>query len=321
MTTDPILPLPVSTSPEYYLRLARQGTSGRALLLTERYCSRTRGLELYLSLLYGAVILDEPQLEPTPQHLSSSLASGDQRTLDYVDMLYQPLDQAALALASLDTFTHNERLTEYAERVGADRRLSTTPLHQEAPTRVHEALAERRGLTGYMEAVGFPTAGVIDLLTQVQHHANSLREIFVVDHSAIWRGPDGTHYVIGDFTYMERRYWLHVAAQDPDTRQWAKVDPAPPPLGVSEWDLHRQYVAVPRAPLADPRITRLGTLIKAVLADYENEVGRPAPSTENVLDALTAVEAIPDEARRQRHGAASSASRMGYISGRHRGGR
>ncbi|MER8042723.1 hypothetical protein [Streptomyces sp. NPDC094032] len=317
MTRDLRSPLPLSTSPEYYLRLARKGAAARGQLLVERYRPSDVRLEEYLRLLYGAVIFNTPALDLEPHVLSLVVRTEDQRALDNVDRLFNLLDRAALAFASLDGPTHTERLITYANHVEHTGALRSHPLHQFADMQVSNALRSHRISSDVMRAVGFPRAAAVDLLTAVVRHAEALPPAPpALNREAIYRGPDGSHYVIDSYTSRGLLVLLRPVSQDPDTREW-KQPRDRSTVEVPE-DTVRQYTVVPREPLADPRITRLGTLVRDLLAAYETAAGHPLGSAKEIRAALAAVEAIPGETRARQYSAWSAGNRNGYSRGRRR---
>ncbi|MFJ4907707.1 hypothetical protein ACIQCR_24670 [Streptomyces sp. NPDC093249] len=137
-----------------------------------------------------------------------------------------------------------------------------------------------------------------------------------IDLTAVWQGPNRLHYVISGWRVAEGTLGLRRAIQDPDTRQWAEVHPTEP-VAVDEDALLRDYIPTAREPLADPRITRLSTLILDLVSTYETATGHPPTTAEEIRAALTAVEAIPAEAAARLRGAAAAASRAGFDRARH----
>ncbi|MFK3734662.1 hypothetical protein ACI2LJ_30850 [Streptomyces sp. NPDC088090] len=142
-------PLPLATSPEYHLRLARKGALGRALLIAERYQPADRTVPRYLTVLYGAAVLDTLGLEPEPDAVEQVLITEDQAALDEIDRLYRPLDRAALLLTEALPEEHIEPLRSYGARVAASPRLARNPLHSGALHNVPELLEDRPTLYGY----------------------------------------------------------------------------------------------------------------------------------------------------------------------------
>ncbi|MER8237374.1 hypothetical protein [Streptomyces sp. NPDC094049] len=164
-------PLPLSTAPDYYQRLVLEGIPSRGLLLDKRYTSQPREWhDRYLRLLHGAAVLDDPGLEPDPEMLTAVMRGWDQASLDAVDRLYLPLDQAALALASLPMDEHDRRMRAYQKRVGNDEALAGHPTHAWALAGVGVGLSKQGpGDTRY----GFGPP-VEELLTAVVAHGQSL---------------------------------------------------------------------------------------------------------------------------------------------------
>ncbi|MFE0779076.1 hypothetical protein [Streptomyces sp. NPDC058861] len=312
MYDNPATPLPLSTSPEYYLRLARHGARSRSLLIGERYRPADGSVSSYLTALYGMALLDAPALEPEPDVVEQLLAAGDQAALDEVDRLYRPLDRAALLLTQVPRETHMERLKAYAARVEGSAPLSRIPLHSAAASQVRGLLAKRPRLHSYVDLPEVPFSASESLLRRVLSHTQPY-----VNLQGIWRGPDGEHHEISGWTVDEGVYGLQRTVQDPETRQWSSVRDAEK-VSVEEDVFLRDYTLVPREPLADPRITRLGTLLDELLAAYEEATGRPPETAEEIRSALAEVKAIPEEARRRRHGSMLAAARRGHQRGRRR---
>ncbi|MFB7031008.1 MULTISPECIES: hypothetical protein [unclassified Streptomyces] len=307
---DRIKPLPLSASPKRYLRLVRDGARGRAALISERYQPSGAFVPRHLTVLYGMALLDAPALEPEPAAVEEALTTVDQAALDAVDRLYRPLDRAALLLTHVPHETHIDRLKAYATQVAASPRLIEDSLHSGAPDSVR-ALLEKPFRYTSLETTRGPLEVTASLLRLVLHHTDP-----DIPHQAIWRGPDGTHYEIAGWTMVQGTYALQPVAQDVDTRQWSVA----PGEGVSveETVLLRDYTSMVREPFADPRITHLGTLVRALLVTHEEATGRPPEKAEEIRTALAAVEEIPEEARRRYHGGRMAAARHAYQRGRRR---
>ncbi|MHC0432010.1 hypothetical protein ACX6XY_17755 [Streptomyces sp. O3] len=136
-----------------------------------------------------------------------------------------------------------------------------------------------------------------------------------IDRKAVWRASDGTHYEIFGLG-ADGLCYLRRVEQDPDTRQW-EVDRIEV-IDIHEDVLLRDYTAVQREPLPEPRITRLGALIRDLLASYEDATGRSSPMAEEILAAFADVEAIPAEVQRRQRGSAAAAYARGHHTARRR---
>ncbi|MFE0779163.1 hypothetical protein [Streptomyces sp. NPDC058861] len=190
--------------------------------------------------------------------------------------------------------------------------LSGILLHSVAASSIRGLLAKRPRLYSYAELPEVPFSAAESLLRRVLSHTQP--DVSMQD---IWRGPDGGHYEIGGWRIDEGVYSLYPTVQDTETRQWSLVRDGEK-VRVEEETLLRDYTVVPREPLADPRITRLGTLLDELLAAYEEATGHPPETAEEIRSALAEVKKIPEEARRRRHGSVQAAARRGYQRGRRR---
>lgn len=136
--------------------------------------------------------------------------------------------------------------------------------------------------------------------------------------SDVWRSPGGDHFRL---SWSEEAgpsvVTLRPAVYDPDTGQWS-TDRNALPVEVEARAFEETYVQVPLERLRDPRITRLTGLVNELLADYERSTGRPPADADAIRAALEDVAEIPEEARKRRHAAASSAARQGFHRGRRR---
>lgn len=136
-----------------------------------------------------------------------------------------------------------------------------------------------------------------------------------MDENAIWRAPDGTHYEILTVD-TDGLYHLRRVRQDPDTRQWSidgiKV------IDIQNGVLLREYTAVQREPLPEPRITRLAALIHDLLASYEEATGQPPAMAEEIRSALADVATIPAEVQRRQGGSVGAAYARGHFAARRR---
>lgn len=137
-----------------------------------------------------------------------------------------------------------------------------------------------------------------------------------IDANAIWRASDGTHYEIFTVNAEGSLYHLRRVRQDTGTRQWSSDGIQI--IDVQEDVLLREYTAVQREPLPEPRITRLGGLIHELLASYEEATGRPPAVAEEILAALADVEAIPAEVQRSQSEARGAAYARGHTAARRR---
>ncbi|MFF9559283.1 hypothetical protein ACF1DY_26130 [Streptomyces albus] len=131
-----------------------------------------------------------------------------------------------------------------------------------------------------------------------------------VDKTAIWRAPDGTHYEIF-VVNADGLCDLRRVCQNPDTRQW-EIDGIQL-IEVESDVLLREYTAIQREPLPEPRIIRLAALIQDLVASYEEATGHPPAMAEEIRSALADVEAIPAEAKRRQ----SESVRAAYSRGHH----
>ncbi|MGW6460897.1 hypothetical protein ACWF94_34055 [Streptomyces sp. NPDC055078] len=140
-----------------------------------------------------------------------------------------------------------------------------------------------------------------------------------MSNPAAWRAPDGTHWrEFGPVAEEPDTVVLYRREQDPDTRAWRSLTlKSVDRRTVTEAEFST-YTPVAPEPLKDPRITHLATLVDALLTDYEDATGDPAPGTEEIREALAAVAAIPEEARTRSAGSRSAAYRSGYHQGRRR---
>ncbi|MEU1133362.1 hypothetical protein ABZ383_26495 [Streptomyces sp. NPDC005900] len=139
-----------------------------------------------------------------------------------------------------------------------------------------------------------------------------------VDEDAIWRAPDGTHYEILTVN-TDGLYYLRRVRQDPDTRQWSIDDnDGIEVIDVQTDVLLREYTAMQREPLPEPRITRLAALIQDLLASYEEVTGHPPAMAEEIRSALGDVERIPAEAQRRQSAARAAYARGHYAARRRR---
>ncbi|MGW0562917.1 hypothetical protein ACWDZ4_20415 [Streptomyces sp. NPDC003016] len=136
-----------------------------------------------------------------------------------------------------------------------------------------------------------------------------------VDESAVHRAPDGTHYEILTVTAHDL-YHLRRVQQNSDTRQW-EIDGIQI-IGVQEDVLLREYTAVQREPLPEPRITRLGGLVRDLLASYEEATGCPSALADEIRTALADVEAIPAEVHRRQSEPGRAAYARGHYAARRR---
>ncbi|MFE9292087.1 hypothetical protein [Streptomyces olivaceus] len=136
-----------------------------------------------------------------------------------------------------------------------------------------------------------------------------------VDENAIWRAPDGTHYEILTGN-TDGLYHLRRVRQDPDTRQWS-ID-AIKVIEVQNDVLLREYTAMQREPLPEPRITRLAALVQGLLASYEEATGHPPAMAEEIRSALADVGTIPAEVQRRQSESVRAAYARGHYTARRR---
>lgn len=135
------------------------------------------------------------------------------------------------------------------------------------------------------------------------------------DEGAIHRAADGTHY---EFVTVaaDGRCHLRRVRQNPDTGQWEldglKI------IDVQEAVLLREFTAVRREPLPEPRIARLGGLVRELLASYEEATGRPSAMADEIRTALADVEAIPAEGQRRQSESGRAAYARGHNAARRR---
>ncbi|GAB2571953.1 hypothetical protein GCM10027168_00840 [Streptomyces capparidis] len=123
----------------------------------------------------------------------------------------------------------------------------------------------------------------------------------------LWKAPDGSHYEVERWQADPEAAYLLPITQDPDTRQWDRSDG--PGVTVSGEVLRADWTPFEREPLRDPYLTRLATLVNALLHDYEQHTGRPAADADDIRAALAEVEALPQQARNLRYAAAHRAAR------------
>lgn len=103
---------PTSSMPsEYHLRLAGNGPDARAILLHER--CRGHDAVQAVELLYALALDDDPALLPAEETVRAALAPRTVAGLAEVDALYQPLDEAALALSRLPAAAFHARLDRF----------------------------------------------------------------------------------------------------------------------------------------------------------------------------------------------------------------
>ncbi|MEV7595488.1 hypothetical protein AB0O42_35015 [Streptomyces sp. NPDC089922] len=138
--------------------------------------------------------------------------------------------------------------------------------------------------------------------------------------SDVWRSPAGEHFRSWGREYGSPVVRLRPVLYDEGTGQWSS-DPNVLPVEVDADLFEEAYAQVPLERLRDPRITRLTALVHELLADYERSTGRPPADADAIRTALGDVADIPEEARKRRHAAASSAGRQGFDRGRRSGGR
>lgn len=136
--------------------------------------------------------------------------------------------------------------------------------------------------------------------------------------SDVWRSPAGEHFRL---SWSEEAgpsvVTLRPVLYDADTGQWSS-DRNAPPVEVGADLFEETYVQVPLERLRDPRITRLTGLVSELLADYDRSTGSPPADADAIRAALEDVAEIPEEARKQRHGAVRAAAHQGFHRGRGR---
>ncbi|MET9484765.1 hypothetical protein [Streptomyces sp. NPDC006638] len=134
----------------------------------------------------------------------------------------------------------------------------------------------------------------------------------------VWRSPEGNHFRWwGDEEYGSSHVELRPVLYDPDTGEWT-TDRNAVSVRVDARVFEQTYVKVPLERLRDPRITRLTGLVHELLVDYERRTGSPPVGADVIRTVLEDVAAIPEEARKRRHAAASNAARQGFHRGRRR---